>query len=134
VLKPEHFTQSTDLELLANHIERRLWEKIPHIMNAQENHHHTILSALEEGRDKRYSSEHSELKVLAEIHRCANDDVKNIVQTFPSFIEAVKSIKKTGANVLMNNGEVSRHVPFNKQFAKSEFKLNYNIGFFILKK
>ena len=59
---------------------------------------------------------------------------KNIVQTFPSFIEAVKSIKKTGANVLMNNGEVSRHVPFNKQFAKSEFKLNYNIGFFILKK
>ncbi|MFK7760656.1 MAG: methyltransferase [Candidatus Midichloriaceae bacterium] len=59
---------------------------------------------------------------------------KNIVQTFLSFIAAVKSIKKTGANVLMNNGKVSRNFHFNKQFAKSEFKLNYKIGFFILKK
>lgn len=59
---------------------------------------------------------------------------KNIVQTFPSFIAAVKSIKNTGANVLMSNSKMSRYFPFNKQFAKSEFKLNYKIGFFILKK
>lgn len=93
VLKPEHFKQSTDLELLANHIERRLWEKIPHIMNAQENHHRTILSALEDGRDKGYSSEYSELKVLAEIHRCAADDVKNIVQTFHLSVEDGKQLE-----------------------------------------
>ena len=58
----------------------------------------------------------------------------NIIQTFPSFIAAVKSIKNTGANVLMNNSKMNKYFPFNKQFAKSEFKLNYKIGFFILKK
>jgi len=67
-------------------------------------------------------------------YKAVTVEEKNIVQTFPSFIAAVKSIKKTGANVLMNNGEVSRHFPFNKQFAKSEFRLNYQIGFFVLKK
>jgi malonyl-CoA O-methyltransferase len=57
---------------------------------------------------------------------------KNIVQTFPSFIAAVKSIKNTGANVLMSNSKMNRYFSFSKQFANSEFKLNYKIGFFIL--
>ena len=59
---------------------------------------------------------------------------KNIVYTFPSLIAAIKSIKNTGANVLIDKNKMSRHFVFDKKLVKSEFKLNYNIGFFIVKK
>ena len=59
---------------------------------------------------------------------------KNIVRTFSSFTEAVKSIKYTGANVLIDKNKMSRHFIFDKKLVKSEFRLNYNIGFFIVKK
>ncbi|MBY0580435.1 MAG: methyltransferase domain-containing protein [Rickettsiales bacterium] len=59
---------------------------------------------------------------------------KNIARRFSSFTEAVKSIKYTGANVLIDKNKMSRHFIFDKKLVKSEFKLNYNIGFFIVKK
>ncbi len=55
----------------------------------------------------------------------------NYEQQFPSFIDAIRSIKNTGANILINS---NKNNFFNKKLAKNKFTLNYNIGFFILQK
>lgn len=55
----------------------------------------------------------------------------NFEQYFPSFIDAIRSIKYTGANILINSNKPTF---FNKKLAKDKFTLNYNIGFFILQK
>ena len=56
---------------------------------------------------------------------------KNYEQQFQSFIDAIRSIKNTGANILIKSNTPT---VFNKKLAKSKFTLNYNIGFFILQK
>ena len=56
---------------------------------------------------------------------------KNFEQHFPSFISAIRSIKNTGANILINSNKTTF---FNKKLVKNKFILNYNIGFFILQK
>jgi malonyl-CoA O-methyltransferase len=67
-------------------------------------------------------------------YRACVFEEKNIVYTFPSLIAAIKSIKNTGANVLIDKNKINKHFIFGKKFVRSEFKLNYNMGFFIVKK
>ncbi len=67
VIKEEHLKEMQDIPKLAHHIERRLWEVLPQVMNQISAPKQTFISVLQSAQDAGLSPADAQLKVLANL-------------------------------------------------------------------
>lgn len=82
VIKPEYLDDSMNLEQLAWHIERRLWAKIPILMNALDNPAEVIKNALIYADENSFKDSTRDLLVLATIAQNNPSDGEDIFKEF----------------------------------------------------
>ncbi len=111
-IKAEHLTEPESMETLAKNIARRLWEKIPLLMNALDTPERTILSALQYAGQHHFTPDDAQLWALANIIRSGQGEIDCVEGKVDCVEEKIDSVAR---DLLLSREEAGQLETFTKE-------------------
>jgi len=92
VIKDEHLNEPDNPSVLASHIARRLWEKIPQVINSFPQPEQLISDALEQARKEELDNCDAQLTVLARIIEQSESHTDSVAQAMLLSVDEKKRL------------------------------------------